>query len=227
VRTLGNKNLKYAVLNLPRESDAVEDYGNKLVPLLRHPVYACLRLRPALAQHTAAEHDALQRWAKGRSILVEIGVAEGVSALALREAMSTNGTLYLIDPFHLSRFPALNFMKRAAHRTVASCSRGKVVWIEKFSYDAIREWTAPIDLIVIDGDHSDAGVERDWNDWSRFVKPGGVVIFHDACLFPGGWTRPDYGPVKLVNRLFRANLSSGWTIAEEVHSLLVIERRSK
>lgn len=227
MRTLGNKNLKYAVLNLPRESDAVEDYGNKLVPLLRHPVYACLRLRPALAQHTAAEHDALQRWAKGRSILVEIGVAEGVSALALREAMSTNGTLYLIDPFHLSRFPALNFMKRAAHRTVASCSRGKVVWIEKFSYDAIREWTAPIDLIVIDGDHSDAGVERDWNDWSRFVKPGGVVIFHDACLFPGGWTRPDYGPVKLVNRLFRANLSSGWTIAEEVHSLLVIERRSK
>jgi hypothetical protein len=30
-RSLGNENLKYAVLNLPRESDAVEDYGNKLV----------------------------------------------------------------------------------------------------------------------------------------------------------------------------------------------------
>lgn len=227
MRSLGKENLKYAVLNLPRESDAVENYGNKLVPLLRHPVYACLRLRPVLAQHTAAEHDALHRWAKGRSILVEIGVAEGVSALALREAMSADGTLHLIDPFHLSRFSALNFMKRAAHGTVASCSRGKVLWIEKFSYDAIREWSAPIDLIVIDGDHSDAGVERDWNDWSRFVKPGGVVIFHDACLFPGGWTRPDYGPVKLVNRLFRANLFSGWSIAEEVHSLLVVERHSK
>ena len=64
------------------------------------------------------------------------------------------------------------------------CSRGKVVWIEKFSHNAVREWTEPIDLFVIDGDHSDTGVERDWNDWSPFVKPGGVVVFHDACLFP-------------------------------------------
>jgi predicted O-methyltransferase YrrM len=216
--------LKYAVLNLPRESDGVEDYGSKLVPLLRHPVYAWLGLRPALAQHTAAEHAALRRWAKDRSTLVEIGVAEGVSALALRETMSTEGTLHLIDPYHLSRFPLLNFMKRAAHRAVESCSRGKVTWIERFSHDAVSDWTASIDLLVIDGDHSDAGVQADWNDWSHFVKPGGVVIFHDACLFSGGWTRPDYGPVKLVNRLFRQNPSSGWTIAEEVHSLLVVER---
>jgi predicted O-methyltransferase YrrM len=217
--------LKYAVLNLPRESDAVEDYGNKLVPLLRHPVYAWLGLRPALAQHTAAEHDALHRWATGRSTLVEIGVAEGVSALAVRETMAADGTLHLIDPFHLSRFPALNFIKRAAHAAVEGCSRGKVVWIEKFSHHAVREWTAPIDLLVIDGDHSDAGVETDWNDWSPFVKLGGVVIFHDACLFPGGWTRPDYGPVKLVNRLFRAGLTPGWTIAEEVQSMIIVERQ--
>jgi len=216
--------LKYAVLNLPRESDAFEDYGNKLIPLLRHPVYAWLRLRPALAQHTAVEHSALRRCAKGRSALVEIGVAEGVSALALRETMSAEGTLYLIDPFHLSRVSALNFMKRAARRAVESCRRGKVVWINKFSYDAVRVWTTPIDLLVIDGDHSDAGVERDWNDWSPFVKPGGIVIFHDARLFSGGWTRPDYGPVKLVNRLFRAGQATGWTIAEEVHSLMVVKR---
>jgi hypothetical protein len=218
--------LKYAVLNLPRESDAVENYGNKLVLLLRHPVYAFLGLRPALAQHTAPEHAALRRWAKGRSTLVEIGVAEGVSALALRDTMSPEGTLHLIDPYHLSRFSGLNFTKRVAHRAVKSRSGGKVVWIEKFSQDAVREWTAPIDLLVIDGDHSDVGVEADWNDWNRFVKPGGLVIFHDACLFPGGWTRPDYGPVNLVNRLFRENLVPGWTIAEEVHSLLVVERHA-
>jgi methyltransferase family protein len=218
--------LKYAVMNLPRESDAVENYGNKLIPLLRHPVYAWLGLRPALAQHTAAEHGALRRWANDRSTLVEIGVAEGVSALALRETMSPEGTLHLIDPYHLSRFPALNFMKRAAHRAVESCSRGKVNWIERFSHDAVGRWTASIDLLVIDGDHSYAGVEADWNDWSHFVKPGGAVIFHDACLFQGGWTRSDYGPVKLVNRLFRAGLTPGWNIVEEVHSLLVVERHS-
>ena len=70
--------------------------------------------------------------------MVEIGVAEGVSALALREGMAEDGTLYLIDPFHLSRIPALNFIKRVAQRTVAGSARGKVVWIEKFSQDAAR-----------------------------------------------------------------------------------------
>ena len=76
----------------------------------------------------------------------------------MREAMSPDGTLYLIDPFHLSRLPALNFTKRTAHRAVASCPRGKVVWIEKFSQDVASDWNQPIDLLVIDGDHSEAGV---------------------------------------------------------------------
>ncbi len=55
----------------------------------RHPVFAWLGLRPIFAQHTSAEHETLKRWACGRRRLVEIGVAEGASALALREAMSS------------------------------------------------------------------------------------------------------------------------------------------
>jgi predicted O-methyltransferase YrrM len=216
--------LKYAVLNLPRESDVALTYGLKRVPLLRHPVYAWLGLRPALAQHTALEHMAFGRWAKNRKTLVEIGVAEGVSALALREAMGDDSTLYLVDPFHLSRYPALNFMKRAARRAVQTHRCGEVVWIEEFSQDAVRKWERPIDLLLIDGDHAEAAVERDWNDWSHFIRPGGVAIFHDARLFEGGWTTPDYGPVKLVNRLFRNGSDSEWKIAEETHSLFILQR---
>ena len=217
--------MKYAVLNLPCISDTQLQYSSKLITAFRHPVYAWLGLRPFLAQHTAAEHAALQRWALGRTTLAEIGVAEGVSALALREAMSPDGTLYLIDPFHLSRSPRLNFTRRAAHKIVASCRRGKATWIEKFSHDVAKDWKEPLDLIVIDGDHSEKGVQVDWNDWNRFVKPGGIAIFHDARVFEGGWTTPAYGPVKLVDRLFRKGTSPDWTIAEEVHSLLVVERR--
>jgi predicted O-methyltransferase YrrM len=217
--------LKYAVLNLPCESELNLKYSSKLVTALSHPLYAWLGLRPFVAQHTAAEHAALQRWAQGRRTLVEIGVAEGVSALALREAMSPEATLHLIDPFHLSRSRSLNFTRRAAHKIVASCPRGTVMWLETFSYDVAKDWKELVDLLVIDGDHSESGVQRDWNDWSRFVKPGGVVIFHDARLFDGGWTNPSYGPVKLVDRLFRAGSSPDWSIAEEIHSLLVVQRR--
>lgn len=215
------------MLDLPCESELNLRYSSKRAKALAHPVYAWLGLRPFVAQHTAAEHAALQRWAYGRGTLVEIGVAEGVSAMALREAMSVEGTLYLIDPFHLSRLPALNFMKRTAHRAVASCPRGKVVWIEKFSQDVSPAWKESIDLLLIDGDHSEPGVRRDWNEWSPFVRPGGVVVFHDARVFEGGWPGADWGPVHLVNELFRQSSAPEWIIVEELHSLVVVERRMK
>jgi hypothetical protein len=216
--------LKYAVLKLPRTSDTALNYDVKNVEAMRHPFYAWLGLRPALAQHTAAEHETMQRWSRGRKTLVEIGVAEGVSALALRQGMAEDATLTLIDPFHLSRYPVLNFMKRVARCAVESEKRGKVIWREEFSHNAVQSWIEPIDLVLIDGDHAEAAVERDWNDWSVFVKPGGVVIFHDACLFDDGWTSVEYGPVRLINRLFRNGNVPGWRVVDEVHSLIVIER---
>jgi predicted O-methyltransferase YrrM len=181
-------------------------------------------MRPALAQHTAEEHAALGKWAEGRSTIVEIGVAEGVSAIALRNRMAADGTLYLIDSFHLSRIPALNFVKLTAHQLVGELSRGRVIWIERFSFDAVQGWNRPIDLLFIDGDHTENGVRRDWLDWNRFVVPGGIVIFHDARRFEGGWTSPEYGPVKLVDELFARKRIPGWRIVEGIHSLLVVER---
>lgn len=214
------------MVHLPGEASNAECNGANLRPWLRHSGCALLGLRPALAQHTTAEHAAFKKWAEGCKCIVEIGVAEGVSALALREGMAKSGTLYLIDPFHLSRVPALNFIKRVARRTVNGSSRGKVTWIEKFSQDAARGWNESIDLILIDGDHSETAVERDWQDWSRFVRPGGAVIFHDARVFKGGWTTPDYGPVKFVDRFFRAGGGPDWSIVEEIHSLVITRRNS-
>lgn len=215
--------MKYAVLSLPYSAGA-SGYSKTFASSRRHPAYAWLGLRPVLAQHTAEEHAALERWATGRKSIVEIGVAEGVSAIALSQRMATDGTLYLIDPFHLSRIRIFNFTKRVAHRAVGSVSRGKKVWIQSFSSEASLSWNTPIDLLLIDGDHTEEGVRRDWAEWSDFVVPGGIVIFHDARLFESGWTTPDYGPVKLVDELFRRQMISGWKIVEEIHSLFVVER---
>ena len=153
------------------ETSQAETAGLSGAAWRRHSACAYLGLRPAMAQHTAAEHASFRKWAGGCKTVAEIGVAEGVSALALREGMAEDGTLYLIDPFHLSRIRALNFIKRVAERTVNGISRGKVVWIEKFSHDAVREWKEPIDLLLIDGDHAEEAVERDWKEWSGFVRP--------------------------------------------------------
>jgi len=218
--------MRYAVADLPSEAGGAQRNVASESPWLRHSLCAYLGLRPALAQHTAEEHEAIRKWARGARCVVEIGVAEGVSGLALREGMAEDGTLYLIDPFHLSRVPGLNFIKRVAQRTVRGSEHGRVVWIEKFSQDAVREWKGAIDVILIDGDHAESAVEHDWRGWSGFVKPGGVAIFHDARLFDRGWTTADYGPVKFVDRVFRSGQQVGWKILEEIHSLFVVQRTS-
>jgi predicted O-methyltransferase YrrM len=138
--------------------------------------------------------------------------------------MSSEGVLYLVDPFHLSRSPRINATKRAARRALARCQNGQVVWIEKFSSQAVKAWTRPLDFLFLDGDHSESAVRQDWNDWHRFVVPGGVVVFHDARIFPGGWPQPDWGTVKVVDAFFRHRAGLAWTIAEEVDSLVVAQR---
>ena len=199
-----------------------------LTRILQHPVFAWAGMRAPIAQHTLAEHQALMRHAREAKTVVEIGVAEGASAAGLRQAMPADGTLYLIDPFHLSRVPALNFLKRAARRAVGAAGSARTVWIESFSQDAAHDWKLPIDFLLIDGDHREEAVERDWLDWSRFVNSNGVVAFHDARIFPSGWSTPDYGPVRFVDRAFRQNASnSEWSIIEEVDSLVFVSRRKR
>ena len=191
---------------------------------LRHPVFGCLGLRPIMAQHPWAEDGGLQRWVKGRRQIVEIGVAEGASALTLRRAMPPDGVLTLIDPFHLSRFRPLNSTRRLARSALGGCQNG-VIWIEEFSSQAVRNWTGAIDFLFIDGDHAEAAVRQDWDDWHSFVAPGGLVVFHDARLFPGGWVTPEYGPVKVVHTLFRTKSHPDWEIVEEVDSLVAVKRQ--
>jgi cephalosporin hydroxylase len=37
----------------------------------------------------------------------------------------------------------------------------------------------PVDFLFIDGDHTEAGVTADYNDYKHFVRPGGLIAFHD------------------------------------------------
>lgn len=37
----------------------------------------------------------------------------------------------------------------------------------------------PVDFLFIDGDHTETGVTADYNDYREFVRPGGLIAFHD------------------------------------------------
>lgn len=190
----------------------------------RHPAFCLTRLRGVIAEHSEAEELMLQKYARGKKSLVEIGVAEGASALALRCAADSSAVLYLIDPYVPGKIPGFNFTKACARRNVKRSTNATVRFIEDFSHNASKNWHTAIDFLFIDGEHSYEACLRDWQQWSPFVEPAGVVAFHDARTFPGGWTREDWGPVIVVNELFRREDNRDWEIIDEVDSLVVVQR---
>jgi len=42
-----------------------------------------------------------------------------------------------------------------------------------------------LDLLFIDGDHTEEAAQKDFDAWHRFVKPGGIILFHDFSSLCG------------------------------------------
>jgi predicted O-methyltransferase YrrM len=191
-----------------------------------------LGLIPPRTMHSEADAAALREAAAGASRAVEIGVYEGASALALLEALPPSAELHLIDPFG-SRPDALpagwGAQERATRRVVRRAQRRRraeapaVHWHVDLSDRVAATWSEPLDLVFIDGDHSEAGAALDWNCWSPFVTPGGRVVFHDARLGRlGGRGLP--GPSAVVSRLFFEGETPGWEPVAEADRTVVVRR---
>jgi predicted O-methyltransferase YrrM len=45
--------------------------------------------------------------------------------------------------------------------------------------DILGRGREKLDFLFIDGDHSYEGVKADWEDYRGFVRPGGLIAFHD------------------------------------------------
>ena len=182
---------------------------------------------PPRALHTEAEAGLLADLASGRDVAVEIGVYEGASALVLCRALSRDATLHLVDPYTED---ALLFgwrgvegaTRRVVDRAVRARGGPRLCWHVETSESAARGWSGPVDLVFIDGDHTEAGCRLDWELWSGFVTPGGVVVFHDARP---AHTEGITDPGRVVDSLFRgADPVPGWRIVREVDSCVAVER---
>lgn len=184
-------------------------------------------LIPPRTMHSAAESALLERLAAGRRRVVEIGVYEGSSAVVLARVLDTEAELHLIDPFtaNATLRPGQRGPERAVKRLVGRVADPpRLHWHVELSQETAERWAEPVDLVFIDGDHSEEAARRDWEDWHRFVEPGGVVLFHDAREGqPGGGGLP--GPTAVVNSVFRSpGPPQGWEIAEEVDTAVAARR---
>jgi len=113
----------------------------------------------------------LRSVAKGN--VLELGVHVGMSTTALLAGVEENGGhLFSVDVHPSCRY----------------------VWYGHPQWTFFCPWSGdvvspdlPLDVLFIDGDHSYGSVSADLEAWAKKVRPGGLVLLHDAdCpAFPG------------------------------------------
>jgi predicted O-methyltransferase YrrM len=192
---------------------------------------------PPRTMHSAQDIAVLLGVAREARRVVEVGVYEGASAVALCAALAPAAELHLIDPFgaHPDALPAdWGASEWATRRVLARALRRRggggpaVRWHVALSHEVAAVWSGELDLVFIDGDHSEAGCALDWSVWGPLVRPGGHVVFHDARADrAGGRGLP--GPTAVLARI-RAEARPGpearpgWEIADEADRTVALRR---
>lgn len=126
---------------------------------------------PLPQQQVQGEIDAFYQYvvAERPHHVIEIGVAGGGSSALWHRACS--GLVIGVDPH-----PCVEAIKRLP-RFHAAVGDSHTHAVQETVFAELGGESA--DLLFIDGDHSLAGVTADYEDYKRFVRPGGLIAFHD------------------------------------------------
>jgi predicted O-methyltransferase YrrM len=150
-------------------------------------------------------------------VVVEIGSARGKSTCTLALACSQNqhGMVYAIDPHEPNAWSDLGVtgdsyeFLRARLRAYSLGAWCRV--IRATSAQAASDWSRPIDLLFVDGDHTYEGVKQDFEAFRPWLSPTAVVLFHDTTweyYRSNPYYREDIGVPAYMAELQRAGYHS-------------------
>ena len=140
---------------------------------------------------TASEVDAikaLSRMLPPDPLIVSIGAGAGTVTLAILEERP-DALIFSIDL--KTNEDEINTNEHLRLAEAGYGHTGHVIRVWGDSKVVGRRWRFPVDLVVVDGDHTAGGLQGDINVWLPQVRPGGIIAFHD-------YTRklhPDVKPV--------------------------------
>jgi len=178
-----------------------------LAPALRAAAEAARGFMPpdeGLALHDAAASLTVD------GPLVEIGSYCGKSAVYLGAAAQVRGTvLFSIDhhrgseenqpgwEWHepdlvdaaIGKIDTLPTFRRTIHDAGLE---GSVIAVVADSPTLAAHWRTPLALLFIDGGHGDDPAHRDYELWTPYVQPGGLLCIHDVFPEPADGGRPPY-----------------------------------
>jgi hypothetical protein len=55
-----------------------------------------------------------------------------------------------------------------------------------------RAWRSPLQFLFIDGGHTEAAANRDFDGWAKWVTAGGALVIHDVFPDPRDGGRAPY-----------------------------------
>ncbi|AFY70948.1 hypothetical protein Pse7367_2693 [Thalassoporum mexicanum PCC 7367] len=114
----------------------------------------------------------------------EIGTANGGTSFLLSQSLPSVKFMLSIDLLVKNKGKLRYFVKPSRQITMIDGSSYAAPTVDK-----VKDILAgkQLDLLFIDGDHTYDGVKQDFLCYHQFVKPGGIIAFHD--IMPDYMTR--------------------------------------
>lgn len=117
----------------------------------------------------------------GPACVVEIGRFKGGSTFVLAAALASGSELYSYD-LHVKLTGQFDGHQLDVSLGAALALYGIDGNVHLVVGDSRQvEPPGPLDLVLIDGDHSYEGAKADYLHWRSAVKPGGHLLFHDGA----------------------------------------------
>ncbi|AXT85521.1 hypothetical protein C6I20_10180 [Aeromicrobium sp. A1-2] len=167
-----------------------------------------------------ALHAAATAYVRPGGVAVEIGTYCGKSTIYLGHAAQVTGSTVvtidhhrgseehqvgweyhdasLVDP-DSGRFDTLPTLRRAL---ADGDLEEVVVPMIGRSVAVSRWWHTPVDLVFIDGGHTDEAAQLDFHGWAPWVRLGGALVIHDVFPDPNDGGQAPY-------RIYREAIDSG------------------
>ncbi|MBO0803699.1 MAG: class I SAM-dependent methyltransferase [Nocardiopsaceae bacterium] len=112
----------------------------------------------------------------------------------------------------------IDTLPRLRSTLVAAGVEDDVIVIVGRSVDVARLWRTPLGMLFIDGGHTDAAAQWDYESWAPWVALGGALAIHDVFGDPADGGQAPF-------RIYQRALASGaFTEVRHEGSLRILER---
>lgn len=161
-------------------------------------------------------NELIKEYVKPGDVGAEVGVYRGGFSRQIAER--DVGHLYCIDAWTQYKAYEIDSLchtnqddnhQATRHELKQWIDRGQCTVIKGFSAEVARGWKTPLDFLYLDSIHTYEFVIEDLREWSKHIKPGGVIMGHDFTETSAGAIAMNFGVVRAFNEFCT---EAGWEI---------------